>query len=71
MDGLHFHDLRHWHLSIFAAASGDPKALQARAGHESASFTLKVYGHELPGAQDEAVDAVEAKILAARRPRRR
>lgn len=66
---LHFHDLRHWHLSLFAAASGDPKAVQARAGHASAAFTLSRYGHELPGAQVSAADEVAARVLL-HRPRR-
>ena len=34
------------------------KTIQARLGHTKTATTLDLYGHLLPGAQDQAVDAI-------------
>ena len=50
-----FHDLRHSHASQLIRTGAPAKVVQERLGHASAGFTLNVYGHLLPGMQDEAV----------------
>lgn len=52
---VRLHDLRHSHASQLIRAGASAKVVQERLGHASAGFTLTVYGHLLPGMQDEAV----------------
>lgn len=49
------HDLRHSRASQRIRAGATAKIVQERLGHASAGFTLTVYGHLLPGMQDDAV----------------
>ena len=50
---IRFHDLRHTHATLLLAKGANIKAVSARLGHASASFTLDVYGHVLPGMDGE------------------
>jgi integrase len=59
---VRFHDLRHSHASQLIRAGAPAKVVQERPGHSSAGFTLSVYGHLLPGMQEDAV----SKLAAAR-----
>lgn len=59
---LRFHDLRHSHASQLIRTGAPAKVVQERLGHASAGFTLTVYGHLLPGMQDDAV----ARLAEAR-----
>lgn len=68
---VRLHDLRHSHASQLIRAGASAKVVQERLGHASAGFTLTVYGHLLPGMQDEAVsrladvrEKARAKIAA-------
>lgn len=61
---LRFHDLRHTHASQLLRAGVDLKTVSARLGHRTAVMTLDVYGHVLPGAQEEAAGVVD-EILGA------
>lgn len=54
-----FHTLRHTHASLQLARGVNIKQLQRALGHHSASFTLDVYSHLLPG--DEAPPLVLAE----------
>lgn len=56
---LRFHDLRHTHASQLLRAGIDVKTVSARLGHSTAVMTLDVYGHVLPGAQEEAARVVD------------
>jgi integrase len=62
---LRFHDLRHTHASQLLRAGVDLKTVSARLGHRTAVMTLDVYGHVLPGAQEEAARVVD-EILGTR-----
>jgi len=64
---LRFHDLRHTHAAQLIRAGAQAKVIQERLGHSSAGFTLTVYGHLLPGIQDEAVARLGEARAAARR----
>lgn len=63
---VRFHDLRHSHASQLIRAGAPAKVVQERLGHASAGFTLTVYGHLLPGMQDEAVTRLAAARAEAR-----
>jgi len=53
------HDLRHTHASWLIAEDVSMKVIQERLGHESLKTTMDLYGHLLPGAQQEAADAMQ------------
>ena len=61
---IKFHELRHTHASLLAAAPGlNPKVVQERLGHASISITLDTYSHLFEGADVEAVAALYALRL--------
>lgn len=51
---IRFHDLRHTHASMMAAAGVSAKAVSDRLGHSTVSFTLDTYTHLYRDQQDEA-----------------
>lgn len=53
------HDLRHTHASWLIAEDVSMKVIQERLGHESLKTTMDLYGHLLPGAQQQAADAMQ------------
>ena len=59
---IRFHDLRHTHASMLLASGANVKAVSARIGHASASMTLDVYGHVMPG-EDEELAEMSAALL--------
>jgi hypothetical protein len=60
---IRFHDLRHAHVSYLALAGVPIKVAQERVGHSSASMTLDVYSHVLPGMQADVARKFEALLL--------
>lgn len=52
---MHLHDLRHSAATILLAMGVNIKVVQEILGHSNVSLTLKVYGHVLPGMQEEAM----------------
>jgi len=62
---VRFHDLRHTHASLLARSRAPAKVLQERLGHATAAFTLNVYGHLLPGVQEQAVKDFAALLSSA------
>ena len=67
LDGLHFHDLRHYYASLLIRHGESVKTVQARLGHANAAETLDTYSHVWPDSDDrtrEAVDLVLADFLA-------
>jgi len=51
---IRFHDLRHTHATLLLALGENPRVVQERLGHSTASLTLQVYSHVLPDLQAEA-----------------
>jgi integrase len=70
LTGLRIHDLRHTAVALWIAAGANPKAVSARAGHASVSFTLDRYGHLYPEADVQLRDHLDALIEDATAPRR-
>jgi integrase len=70
LDGLRFHDLRHFYASLLIRHGESVKVVQARLGHASASETLDTYSHLWPDNEERtraAVDGVLGLPLADRR----
>jgi integrase len=62
---IRFRDLRHTHATHVLANGIHPKVAQERLGHSSVGITLDLYGHVLPGMQDDAAAKIDAAIRAA------
>jgi integrase len=58
------HALRHHYASVLLAGGVDIRAVSEYLGHQDPAFTLRIYAHLMPGADDRARRAVE-KALAA------
>jgi integrase len=59
------HALRHYYVSVLLAGGVDIRALSEYPGHHDPAFTLRIYAHLMPGADDRARRAVEAALGAA------
>lgn len=57
-----FHGLRHTHATILLAQGVPLHVVSRRLGHSSEAFTAQVYGHVLPGQQQEAAARFAAAI---------
>lgn len=66
IEPLRLHDLRHTCASLAIAAGADIKVLQAMLGHKSATTTLDLYGHLMPGQMEAVADRLDAIGRAAR-----
>jgi integrase len=72
--GLHYarengmHALRHYYASVLLAGGVDIRALSEYLGHHDPAFTLRIYAHLMPGADDRARKAVETALAAADGP---
>ena len=53
---IRLHDLRHTHATILLGAGVPVKVVSERLGHASATVTLGVYAHVMPGMQREGAD---------------
>jgi integrase len=62
---IRFHDLRHAHATHMLASGVNPKVASERLGHSRIGITLDLYSHVLPGMQEDAVERVDAALLAA------
>ncbi len=67
LEGLRFHDLRHFAATVAVAAGAHPRALQARLGHSSSRVTMDVYASVLPGLDEELARRLEEVREEARR----
>ncbi len=54
-----FHDLRHYYASALIAVGADLKMLQSTMGHNSAAFSVSVYGHLLNSDKVRRVEIAE------------
>lgn len=64
LEKIGFHECRHTFASLMIAARVNPKALQTFMGHASITMTLDLYGHLLPGTEDEAASLLDAFLDA-------
>jgi integrase len=58
VDGVRFHDLRHFCASALIAGGVDVKGVQAVLGHATAAETLDTYGHLWPDTDDRVRHAL-------------
>lgn len=61
------HDLRHSHAAVLISEGRGLTYVQRRLGHESIKTTSDTYGHLLPEADDEAMEAID-RSLGRRQP---
>ena len=59
---VNFHTLRHTAASQWILAGVELLTVSRRLGHASSSFTMDVYGHMLPGQQNQAAGALDHLI---------
>ncbi len=59
VEGIRFHDLRHFYASLLINHGESVKAVQARLGHASASETLDTYAHLWPDNEERTRAAVD------------
>ncbi|MEU2487135.1 site-specific integrase [Streptomyces sp. NPDC012617] len=62
------HDLRHSHAAVLISEGRNLTYVQRRLGHESIKTTSDTYGHLLPQADDDAMDAIERSLGGGRQP---
>jgi integrase len=67
---VRLHDLRHLHASILLGAGVSVPVVSRRLGHTTAATTLDIYGHVLPGMDEEAADRIEAALTNTDAPHR-
>lgn len=66
LERLTLHEARHTFASLMIAAGVNAKALSTFLGHYSIAITLDLYGHLMPGSEDEAAALLDAYLDAAR-----
>jgi integrase len=59
---IRLHDLRHTHATLLLANREPVKTVSERLGHASATITMQVYAHVLPGSQREAAELFASLI---------
>lgn len=62
LPAIRLHDLRHTHATILLGAGTPVKVVSERLGHASATITLGVYAHVMPGMQAEAAATFAALV---------
>jgi integrase len=70
LDPIGLHECRHTFASLLIAAGVNAKAITAYLGHASIQTTFDLYGHLMPGNEDEAVALVDAYLERANTSRR-
>jgi len=65
LDPIGLHECRHTFASLLIAAGVNAKAITAYLGHASIRTTFDLYGHLMPGNEDEAVALVDAYLERA------
>jgi integrase len=60
LEALTIHDCRHTYASLMIAAGVNAKALSEFMGHATVAITFDLYGHLMPGAQEEAAGLLDA-----------
>lgn len=62
LEPIGLHECRHTFASLLIAAGVNAKAITAYLGHASIQTTFDLYGHLMPGNEDEAVALVDAYL---------
>jgi integrase len=62
LDPIGLHECRHTFASLLIAAGVNAKAITSYLGHASIQTTFDLYGHLMPGNEDEAVALVDAYL---------
>ena len=62
LPAVSFHGLRHTHLTKLLKDGEHIKVVSERAGHANVSITLGVYGHVIPGMQQETARRIDASM---------
>ena len=70
LDPIGLHECRHTFASLLIAAGVNAKAITAYLGHASIQTTFDLYGHLMPGNEDEAVALVDAYLERANSEKR-
>ena len=70
LEPIGLHECRHTFASLLIAAGVNAKAITAYLGHASIQTTFDLYGHLMPGNEDEAIALVDAFLERADTPRR-
>lgn len=65
LPAIRLHDLRHTHASLLLALGVPVKVVSERLGHASATITLDVYSHVMPGQGKRAADLLAAAVKAS------
>jgi integrase len=66
LERITLHEGRHCYASYMIAAGVNVKALSTFMGHAKIAITLDLYGHLLPGSEDEAAGLLDTYLEAAR-----
>jgi integrase len=64
LERITLHECRHCYASYMIAAGVNVKALSTFMGHAKIAITLDLYGHLLPGSEDEAAGLLDAYLSA-------
>ncbi|MCH8988587.1 MAG: tyrosine-type recombinase/integrase [Chloroflexi bacterium] len=59
---LTVHELRHAHATLLLESGINPKVVSERLGHATIATTMDIYSHVLPGIQEAAALALDAKL---------
>ena len=59
---LSLHSLRHLHASLLLMSGTHVKVVSERLGHSSVAFTMDVYGHLMPGMQEQAAERIDEAL---------
>jgi integrase len=62
LPNIRFHDLCHTSISFLLEMGTPLNTVQRRAGHSKPSVTADIYGHAMPGSQDEAAQTIEEMV---------
>lgn len=65
VDGVRFHDLRHFYASALISAGCSVKVVQKNLGHSSAVETLDTYSHMWPDDDDRSRAAISAAFSSS------
>jgi integrase len=63
---VHYHSLRHGHVTALLIAGVHPKVAQERLGHHSVAFTLDRYAHTIAQLHDDAAKKIDSIFVRGR-----